>query len=450
MASDIWTELGHLVLDARHNNTARERGEAARLTLLGKPTSRSPYIPVTQEVPWERLADVAISPDGCVAACGIEANGDKQIMEWTVASRQWICRIIDSTWAEMRVANLHYPSDSEDVAYTVTVLDGKARVFWGDWNFDAAEGGEVESIFCYRDGSDQTCCIVISSHEARQVARLARRIRTGGDWVPGRKIADSDLSKILGRFGERIAILLTQEVKQSVCLVDLVGNKLWQSDWYDVVVPSSAMERNGVFSFVGWIRASDGAECHQQSPEFKCYLGKVSQPDLIHCLPSGCVLIEGYRVGEHDDRSSTTFYLRDLRDAIDGDVINLGKVQGIGSIVEVPQGLVIHKVASDNRHELMFVKEDDTDPGRSDIYTMAKTQGAISHLNCWDGYLVFQHDEEIVIVSVASDDWAYETGNWKRFPLLVDFDRLVPTDEGILWYKFEPDGTFIIIRYPLG
>ena len=125
MASDIWTELGHLVLDARHNNTARERGEAARLTLLGKPTSRSPYIPVTQEVPWERLADVAISPDGCVAACGIEANGDKQIMEWTVASRQWICRIIDSTWAEMRVANLHYPSDSEDVAYMVIALDGK-------------------------------------------------------------------------------------------------------------------------------------------------------------------------------------------------------------------------------------------------------------------------------------------------------------------------------------
>ncbi|PJE76961.1 hypothetical protein COV05_02085 [Candidatus Uhrbacteria bacterium CG10_big_fil_rev_8_21_14_0_10_48_16] len=447
--TDVFTELGHAVLDARHNGTPTERAEASRLTLLGKLPPLPPYVALMTETPWAQVAQVAISPEGKIAVLGIEPDGDKELVEFTVVDRRWTTYVVDGTASNFYVDHLHYPEESEKVAFTVTPKGGITRVFWDDWKFDVPDKG-VSAIHCYFADDNQPSCFVVSPRENGQKAQWKRKVHVDGHKMPSKSLADGNQIKILGTFGDRIATLRIREGQKSVSLVDLNGDHHWDSDWYDEIIVDSVMLRNDEFSFVGWNQlrtmGQERSGAFLESTRSKKSLDYDDQSGKIYCLPSGRILIQ-------DGCVDLGWVLHDVNTNM---LISLLGVREFSEIVEIPSGLVVRVIKYDGSHALLVIHENwDSVPGLLHAFQADE----IRSLRRWGDHLVFEisecGSESIRVVRVEDlEEWLVETndvryvGPLATYPLYTPFERLVYTEEGILSWHFV-NGTMYIIRYPL-
>lgn len=461
---DVFTQLIVAAANARHDGTSPEIAEAARLTLMGHLPPLPPCVALMTQTSWREVAQVAISPAGKLVVLGIEKNGDKEIIEWTVISDRWTSRYVDSTWNEMRVDHLHYPEESDDVAYTVTKPDGGTMLFWGNWSvvIEDTSYGPVRGIFCLFDGDMRKC--VVTYERKSDHTHMTAALFIEGQMVSGSKeehnsweIASGDGVHVLGQFGDRIVVRVTEEGHNAMCLVGQPGEEIWQSQWYDHVSENSAMERDGNFSFVGYNLTSyqDKTGCRGDaylvSQHGSRQIASGISHNQIHCLPSGRILIEEREEG-------CRLRLRDalpIDDTSSNGIDLMTEVQKIHEIVETRTGIAIHANHGVGGYSLLLVDwETDTVWG---ITEGAFRADVMQHFRRWDDNLVFQSGNRLMIIPVARVEAWLDRENSIRpgnaplqvysYPLYTPFDRLVPTEEGILSWHFV-NGTFYIIRYP--
>lgn len=448
---DVFTQLGHAVLDARHNDTPPERVEASRLTLLGKLPPLPPYVTIMTETPWVQVAQIAISPEGKIAVLGIEPDGRKEIVEWQVIDRRWTSRVVDGTDENFRIDYLHYPQGSESVAFTATAPDGKMRLFWGDWRLNLWEEapGKIVDVKCFDNDRVNRCSVIYQVGEEQTLRLFIRGLRYNGKLYYDPKDIRCHKLSVLG-YSDTTEFIVQRFFKNDKTSIVILNGKL-ETHQYDWIVNGSVMERDGNISFVAYDK--DGFIYHvglagwdQIRKGYDRIKNATSPEEAVVCLPSGRILIQ--------EREEVDQLI--LRDVDTNERIKLESVKKIDEIVEIPNGLVIQIIKDDGQCGLLVVHENwDTVPGVLDFFC-ANQLGNLRHLG---DHLVFQTSgrgseslramriEEIQRWLVENSDDAY-TDPIALYPLLTPFERLVPTKEGILGWHFV-NGTLYIIRYVL-